>query len=354
MKILVPLAADFGKQGGWRVISKLPDYWLEMGHDVVFLTPDYKMPYFPTKAKIIHYDNFGEIVSKEKCEKSGRPTLGVFQTRWALEKAINKLDADVILATHSFTAGPVERSTVKAKKFYYIQAYEPEMYEFGPLWYKIYKYIATRSYSKKLIKIVNAEIYFDYKEIKANKVVYPGLDLNVFKPNLKESEKPFVLGTIGRVEEYKGTVYVLEAYKQLREIYKENIELHVAFGDKSWENIDGVKLIFPENDIQLSHYYQSLDAYLCGGIIQMGAIHYPIIESMACKVSVISTHYFPASNENAWVIPIKDVNAIKNAVEEAMQKPKLVEEKANNAFGRINEFSWTSVSKKMLDYFKDK
>ena len=128
MKIIIPLVGSFGKSGGFRVLSQLANHWIKDGHEVCFLsyinTDD---PYFPTKAEILYYDNSGEI-KEAKDQQHPKAILGMFSMRNALKKALNKLEADVVLASHCFTALPVKKSSIKAKKFYYVQAYEPDFF----------------------------------------------------------------------------------------------------------------------------------------------------------------------------------------------------------------------------------
>lgn len=354
MKIIIPLAVGLGKHGGFRVLSQLANYWLKDGHEVTFLVfKNSEQPYFPTDAKILKYDEKGEILNDNRAPEQSRNLLGIIGIRRALKKALDKMDADVVLATQNFSAGPVAKSKIKAKKFYYVQAYEPEFYEKGPLHYKIYHYIAKKSYGHNLTTIVNSKMYFNYKEITSDKLVYPGLDFKLFQPKENKKRNPvFRLGTIGRKEELKGTSYVIEAFKLIRAELGEKVELHIAFGDESWGEIDGIKMLFPKNDQELAEYYKNLDCYLCGGLWQLDAVHYPVIESMACKVPIVTTGYYPADNQNAYLVPVKDAVAMKDAVLDVYHNENLANDKVNAAFLQIQEFGWDNVSKKMLDYFQ--
>jgi len=195
-------------------------------------------------------------------------------------------------------------------------------------------------------------MYKNYKEIKTDKVVYPGINLNNFYPKFhtKTNEK-IVLGTIGRTEFYKGTFYILEAIKKLRQKYGETVELYIAFGDQKWEEIDGVKMFFPNGDEELGEFYRKLDVYLSAGLVQLDAIHYPVLESMATKIPLITTGYYPSNNENSWIIPTQNSGAIVDKVEDILKNPIIAEEKANKAFSEVGQFSWDIISEKMLHYF---
>jgi glycosyltransferase involved in cell wall biosynthesis len=193
-------------------------------------------------------------------------------------------------------------------------------------------------------------MYLDYKEIKTDMFVCPGLDLQNFRPLEKTKKDKVILGTIGRLEEYKGTIFVVEAFRKLRQELGDKIELHMAFGDPSLANEEGISLLIPNGDAQLAEYYSSLDIYLCGGTIQLEAVHYPVIEAMASKIPVITTGYLPSNNTNAWIVPIKNSEAIYNKVKEVLKEDTF--SKVEQAYKDIQVFEWEIVSTKMLNYFK--
>ena len=345
MKILIPLTS-FGPQGGFRVLSELANHWIDAGHDVEFLAYQRSnYPNFPTTAKILWYNNEGEIYS-ENYQQLQAPIFKLFTVLSALRRAINKQQYDVILATQCFTSFPVAFSKKCDKKYYYIQAYEPDYYPGKNLLSFVLKLLSKTSYKLNLKKIVNSPLYFNYKEIKADKFVYPGLDLKKFRPMLKPDKDIFIIGCIGRLEPYKGTAYVVEAYQKLRANSKINVELHIAFGDTSLEKIEGIKIIKIKNDDELAKYYNSVHVIVAPGTYQLGAVHYPVIEAMACKTPVVTTGYLPADDNNAWIVPIKDSDAIKAAIEDIITAPEYLNEKIENGFKQIQEFSWDIVSKK--------
>lgn len=352
MKIIIPLLVAFGKAGGWRVISQLANSWVQKGHQVVFLSPYNSKPYYPTIAEILYYNQSGVIVDEATIDLEPK-LLGGIRKRKALEKALNKMEGDIVLATHNLTAKPVAKSNIAAKKFYYIQAYEPEYYLKGPIYYKLYNWIAKKSYKLELMQIVNSNMYTNYKEIKTELVVFPGIDLKMFYPKEKIKKKKVIIGTIGRTQDFKGTFYVLEAFEKLRKVYGERIELQMAFGLDEWNQLDGVFVETPENDQELATYYQKIDMYICAGTIQLGAVHYPVLEAYATKTPLITTGYYPSSEENCLLIPIKNSNAIVDAVKLLIENPELMNEKVLKGYEDVQEFSWDSTSQKMLSYFEN-
>ncbi len=352
MKIIIPLTVDFGPAGGFRVLSQLANYWIDAGHDVSFLTyQQFRKTYYPTKAKMIFYDGFGRIVNGTSADFAPVKSL---QLRWAAKNALDKLHADVVLATQSFSAAPVAKSRIDARKYYYVQAYEPDFYLEGGIKNRIFHRIAEKSYAYPLEKIVNAEMYRDYKGINTDKVVLPGLDASVFYPKEEKLTKKdtFIFGTIVRKQKVKGTDYVVDAFKKLRSKYGDRVQLHAAFGDESLSNIDGITILKPDGDENLAAFYRSIDCYICAGIFQLDAVHYPVIETMACKTALITTGYYPSTVNNAAIIETESSAAIVEAAEKIMEFPEEAEQKAVNALQDIEQFYWEKVSNKMLGYFQ--
>jgi len=351
MKILIPLAVDFGPHGGFRVISELANNWIRQGHQVDFLVYcKFKKPYFPTQARILFYNSFGTIVESDSKDFL---FLGPLQLQYALKKALTKIDADVILATQCFSAEPVAKSLSRAKKYYYIQAYEPEYYV-GGLKNWLFRKISERSYLQNLIHIVNSPMYYNYREIKAEKCVFPGLDLEIFSPKHSQFlNKKLILGTIGRVEAIKGTSDILESFSYLRNLYGDQMELHIAFGKEEWGDLPGVKFLKPENDGQLAEYYRSIDIYICAGKYQLDAVHYPVIEAMACKTPVLSTGYYPADETTAYMLDVNNSQSISKKVIEVLNNINAAKMKSENALEKIYQFDWRIVSRQMIKYFEE-
>jgi glycosyltransferase involved in cell wall biosynthesis len=353
MKILIPITI-FGPGGGYRVLSEFANQWIVKGNEVVFLA--YKgsnSPYFPTKATVLYYDNNG-ILSEENDVNYKKPLFRILSVINALKKAINSMEADIVLATLSITALPIYLSNLQAKKVYYIQAYEPEYYHSVNIADSILKFISKLSYQLPFLKIVNAPLYLNYKSIKADHYVFPGIDFSKFYPVVKKTtEESFVVGTIGRLEPHKGTTYVYEAFIELQKKINSPIKLRIAFGQKELAvNNPDIEVVVPKDDAELGEFYRSVDVIVAPGLLQLGAVHYPVIEAMASKTPVITTGYYPATDENAWIVPMKDSKAIADAITDIMTNKQNINLKLEKAYNEISVFDWFQNSQKMLDLFK--
>lgn len=339
MKIIIPVFG-FAKAGGYRVLSNLATEW-KKEVDVEFLTfKNCEKPYFPTKAEIKTLPiNLTDSFLKKT---------------YFLVKYINQnKEKTIILANQNTTVWPTLFSKNK-NKFYYIQAYEPEFYdEYKGSKIKkiILKSLAWLTYFMPLKKIVNADLYLNYKNIKAKYVIPPGLDLNIYHPKklTKENKKTLIVGCIGRIEEWKGAQDVGRAVEILHKKGLD-IKLKVAFNPVQYENHELVK---PNGDNNLADYYRSLDVLVAPGHIQLGAIHYPVIEAMACNVPVITTGYYPANDENAFIVPIKSPEKIAEIIEKIYLNYEIAYQKSEKAQEKIGEFAWEVVAKKFLEIIKN-
>ena len=359
MKILIPIIG-FGKAGGYRVLSELANNWILSGHEVSFLVDERSSsPYFPTAARILRFDSQGLIISEkefgiQRMFASAGNALSIYANMWKALKKINE-NYDVVIANHSLTTYPVFLASIKkARKFYYVQAYEPEYYsDKGDVKSKILKGLSYVSYWLPLEKIVNAPIYLKYKNLNAEKWVPPGVDKSIFfrRKNFPKfnSTNKIIIGVIGRAEPEKGTRFVLRAFSDIAEKNKQ-ICLKVAFGNlpKGWSH-ESAEVVIPANDAELADYYRSVDILVAPGMLQLGACHYPVLEAMSCGTPVVTTGYIPADLENSWIVKIGSSDDIVNALNEIIKTPDdMLRKKLDKAHNDVSQFYWDTVADKFL------
>jgi glycosyltransferase involved in cell wall biosynthesis len=360
MKILIPVLC-FGRSGGYRVLSKIADELIYIGHDVEFLSPDgSEKPYFPTLAKVNWADSKGNIHQNEN--NNTHTTESFFSIQQKLTRGLRSIpkDAfDIIFANHSLTIFPILRNGLLYKTLYYIQAYEPEYYSIaGGFKHRLLAFLSELTYRKQVYKVVNADVYRVYKKLRASKVLYPGIDFSLFysrptKVVQGEADNKIIIGTVGRLEKYKGTTYVLDAFLLIKQQYPD-AELHVAFGNpEDFKNHPGVFCFQPDGDVALSNYYRSLNYYFCAGYVQLGAFHYPLAEAMSCGVPVITTAYYPATENNAWVIVPCNAASIVQRFEEAHANPVKTKEKVEQAILDTKQFDWKKVAQRLDGFLNE-
>jgi glycosyltransferase involved in cell wall biosynthesis len=358
MKLLIPVAT-FGIGGGFRVLSELANHWGRNGHEVTFLVDARSdPPSYPTEANILRFNPQGLEVPATLPRASFAESGNIRSMYTGMLRALNRIGSnyDVILANHSFTALPVALARCGiARKWYYIQAYEPEYYSFVPGWKgRVLQAVSALSYQMPLKQVANAPIYIGYRSIRAKHWVPPGLDPAVFyrrhdiprqNPNFK-----ITLGVISRTEETKGTKYVLGAFERLAR-KDSRYHLKVAYDNlpEGWSH-ERCEIVKPQGDTGLADYYRSIDVMIAPGTVQLGACHYPVLEAMACGTPVITTGYLPADQHNAWIVPVRDAVAIERAVEEmASISAAALQEKVDRAELAVQVFHWDVVARSFMD-----
>ncbi|HCF38841.1 MAG TPA: hypothetical protein DER56_07275, partial [Thermosipho africanus] len=344
IKILIPLLS-FGRSGGMRVLSQLANHWLTKGCDVTFAVfCESENPYYPIDANIIWIDKDGNEISSNNSDYTAKNS-GIKRV-YAIYKFLSKNSRkyDVVLANSNKSSWAVWLGS-KAKNFYYIQAYEVEFSSEMTVKGYFKRLTAWITYYLPLIKVVNAKIYLDYKNIKSDYFVPAGLDLKNYYPKNNDKNnysKEFLIGCIGRKAEWKGSNDVGEAVKILRS-RGYNVNFKVAYEPVEYKDHELVK---PDGDKNLADFYRSLDVLIAPGHIQLGAIHYPVIEAMACKTPVITTGYFPANNCNSYIVPIKRPDKIADTLIEIINNYEDAIKKAEIAYEEIQQFDWDVVSSK--------
>ena len=351
MSILIPMLG-FARAGGYRVLSKLASEWIKMGHKVDFLVPETSpAPYFPTTANIIRCNRSGLLPDEQAKSETDRQTTAVdnLLSLYAGIKAVSE-NYDVILANHSFTVWPAWLARPRrATLVYYIQAYEPDYYA---LERKGFSWLLSRlSYKLPFHLIVNSKIYAGYKGINTQDIVPPGVDFDVFYPkeNAKnlDSADQIVIGTIGRLETAKGTIYAIEGFAKAC-TQDDRLTLKVAYGNlpDGWSH-PGCSIVIPQNDQELADYYRSLDILLAPGITQHGAPHYPVMEAMACGVAVVTTGYIPADDRNSWLVDNMSSQSVCEGILRLIDDSEY-RIKTERASRDIARFSWPQIARQMI------
>lgn len=356
MKILIPILG-FGRTGGYRVLSQLASEWCKQGHEVDFLCPDTSAhPYFPTTGRILWVNDIGTSCSGPNPNKA---VSGRYNIR-ALFCGLRQLDPnyDILLANQCLTAWPVTLTQcITAKKFYYIQAYEPEYYSSArTIKGTLLSLISALTYHLPLKRIANSPIYFRYKNLRCSVAIPPGMDLSIFHPPALTRDLNcadlVTIGCIGRSEPEKGLIYALHAFETLHKL-DSRFRLKVAYGNlpQNWSHPQ-CEVVMPKNDTDLADFYRSLDVLIAPGTVQHGAPHYPVLEAGACGVAVVTTGYMGASPDTAWIVTNKDVQSIVSSVTQVVSDREIRLEKRANFLVESRKYEWNRVSRSFIDCFE--
>ena len=359
LSILIPVLG-FSGAGGYRVLARLADHWLQAGCRVAFLAPYWcDPPYYPTQAELLWVDAWGRVQENRPAMTRPPTTIGrmarLIRLYASLWQGLRKLGGhwDILLANHSMTGWPVAMAPVAATKVYYIQAYEPEMYQAqGGLGNSLLQFLSWVSYFLPLHRIANAPLYLDYRACRAEAWVPPGMDLTLFHPpEAAPAGLGLVIGCIGRFQPDKGTEPAIAAYRQFVRSNPGPHRFRIAdFGvPPEWlADIPGLERLVPGNDQELAQYYRSLDVLLALCTMQHGAHHYPVLEAMASGLAVITTGYTPATAENAWIVGPDPAEAAQ-ALISILAQPALASERRAKSREAIQDYGWPRVAARFLE-----
>jgi len=208
------------------------------------------------------------------------------------------------------------------------------------------------------------ENFNGYKEVIPN-----GVDLLEFNPSIKRLNKfdrnKINILFLGRIEERKGLIYLLKAYKILKKKYN-NIRLIIVgdgplkgecqeyvqankINDIFWEGTQTGKIV--------AQYYSTCDIY-CSPAIFGESFGIVLLEAMACKKPIVGFAnkgyeelLKETSGEQFLATP-------RNEVELSLKLEKLIiDEKLRKEMGEwgiqeAEKYSWKKVADRVLNFYK--
>ena len=157
------------------------------------------------------------------------------------------------------------------------------------------------------------------------------------------------IGTIGRLEAWKGTADVCKAMEILKS-EGFDFDFYIAFNDFDTIPHHFVK---PDGDENLSAFYRDMDIVVAACRGQHGAIHYPVIETMAVGSTIICTDYYPSNENNSYKVGISSPEQIAQVIKNVLNDKEEAIKKRNQAILDVQQFDWTVVAKKFYDYLQE-
>lgn len=190
-----------------------------------------------------------------------------------------------------------------------------------------------------------------------------------FDPNISEYRKPkkfpeerrFRLLFVGKLRDYKGLNYLIEAIKGLE------VDLTiVGDGEKEVNLKDQVDSLGLNNAVTflkgisneaLKKVYQTADLFVLPSINEAEAFGVVQLEAMSNALPVINTNlksgvpFVSLDGVSGITVQPKNSAAIKDAIKEMLTNKKLYEEYSKNALERSKEFSREKMAKSYLDIY---
>lgn len=165
-----------------------------------------------------------------------------------------------------------------------------------------------------------------------------GIDPNVFYPSdcQKWTENHVHLGFVGRLKLNKGIMDFAKVCKTLKE--KSNIHIKatvIGYGECYNQLLDYINdnnltehfnVIKGVSQIELGNYYREMDLFIFNSKRKGESLGLTGLEAMGCGVPVIGSNIggiatYVIDGYNGWLIPVDDINAIINRIEEWVNLP---------------------------------
>ncbi len=198
------------------------------------------------------------------------------------------------------------------------------------------------------------------------KVIPNGVDLDEFEHALPVTRYrdgiPNIL-FVGRLENRKGVMYALKAYRQLRKRGVNCRLLLAGAGPQEREvrryiatrRLQGVELLGRISEEDKVRYFATADVYVspATGQESMGVV---LLEALAAGLPIVCSdiHGYKGvvrRGEQALLVPPRDVHALTDALARLLLDPDLRARMGASARERAIHFSWENIAAKVEDYY---
>ncbi|MFA5714862.1 MAG: glycosyltransferase family 4 protein [Candidatus Paceibacterota bacterium] len=233
--------------------------------------------------------------------------------------------------------------------------------------------ILGKTISRKVAGVIgvasfNLNLFEDFKGVK--KIIPNGIDLNEFNPSIPRLEKfdkdKINILFLGRLEERKGLIYLLEAYKNLQNKYNNLRLIIVGDGPLREESENYVK----QNNLKEVHwegtqtgdmvprYFSSCDIY-CSPAIFGESFGIVLLEAMAlgkpvCGFSNIGyKELFEGTKGEKYLSEPKDVSELTAKLEKLIKNENLRKEMGDWGLEEVKKYSWERVADQVLKFYNE-
>ncbi len=216
-----------------------------------------------------------------------------------------------------------------------------------------------------------------FKNMKKPKAVIPnGINLDEFRPGVSKI-KEYRDGKInilflGRIEERKGLIYLLRAYKILQKRLGQdwthsNLRL-IVFGEgpqkeysENWAKENNLKNVVFEQKVRkgltVASYYASSDIY-CSPAIYGESFGIVLVEAMAVGKPVVAfanagyKTVLGKGKGKKFLARPKDYRGLAKRLEILIKNKKLREEMGRWGIQESKKYSWPKIAGRILDFYK--
>jgi glycosyltransferase involved in cell wall biosynthesis len=336
VKVHFPLLG-FNLSGGVRVIIRLANGLVKLGHDVRITVPAYRAePPFPLDPSV----DLAALGSLRSSRLAYRRLLIREAACWG----------DVLVATGFKTPSMLRRSISRnrsnARLLYLIQGYEPVThgdYSPGPWWIRrLRREIALRSYPYAdrrvyVSRFVAKKVGLDSDPL----IVSPGIDQALFHPGGRQENVPMVIGAFAHSTPFKGLSCFLTAIREVSDLGLKVRLLQI--GELPNGLPPEVEVHTAANDAEVASFYRGIDLFVFPSLFEGFGL--PPLEAMASGTAVVASRCggleeYARDGENCLLFPPGDSRALAEAIRRMASDQELRNRLRRHGFEKAAEFPW--------------
>jgi phosphatidylinositol alpha-mannosyltransferase len=208
-----------------------------------------------------------------------------------------------------------------------------------------------------------------FKNFKKPKIIIPnGIDLEEFNPKVPKLKKfldsKINILFVGRIEERKGLIYLLKAFKILTKKFSNLRLIIVGEGElkKECENYvkeNGLKEVYFEGAKmreELVSYYNSCDIF-CAPSIFGESFGLVLLEAMACQKPVVAFandgyQEFLKGKRGGILAKNRDFRDLAKKIEILVKNPNLRKEMGKWGIEEVKNYAWPKIADFILEFYK--
>ncbi len=343
-----------GHSGGGveRASSLMANYFVSKGEDVVLLSLYDNKYVFDIDPKIEHIN----LLYKE----SRNRVLRICNTTLALRKEIKKIRPQVILSYGEYVNVPTILATRMLGIPVIVSDRLSPIFSLGKV-YDCLKKLTYRFADGCIAQTETSKQILSGKTKMKNIIVIPN-PVNIIERVDCEQKNQIV--TVGRISPEKGHRYLIEAFSKLKE---KDWALVIVGGYKKQQYFDDVKNLTIELGVEdrvtfcgrKSDFSKELSE---SKIFVLPSLSegYPnaLIEAMSVPMACISSDCVAGPKDaiqdgvNGLLVPVKDSDALCQAIEKLIDNEELRKEMAKNAYSIREKLAKEKVAQQYLDYVK--
>ena len=343
------LDKEFRKKGiKTKIIAPRREIDENYGKNVILLGTSFPLPFGGSQSDFaIHFNSeaIDETLKKEKFDVLHFHNFG-FPSTWQI---LEKSESLNILTFHANIGG---------SKF---------LKRFPIFLYLLNKIVQWKIDGVIGVAPLNLKVFKDFK---GPKVVIPnGIDLEEFNPRVPKLKK-FCDGKInilfvGRIEERKGLIYLLKAFKILTRKFSNLRLIIVGEGElkeycQNYVKANNLKEVCFEGQVagpKLPSYYRTCDIY-CSPAIYGESFGIVLIEAMASSVPVVAfanegyKRVLEKGKGKRFLVRPKDYKTLAKKLEILIKNPKLRKEMGEWGQKEAQKYSWSRIADQVLDFYQ--